>query len=173
MCERVQPVPGPAATQEIRMTPTTRVLSLLPLACALALAGCAHSKGAAPAPAAIEQAAPATRVHRLASGLVYEDLVVGDGKMADPGLLVTVNYTGWLTDGTKFDSSFDHGRPYKFQLGTGAVIPGWDQGIKGMRVGGKRKLTIPSDLAYGPEGSGTRIPPNSILVFEVQLLGVE
>lgn len=150
------------------------------LAGALALAGCASSHdAAAPAkPSAPKAAAPAastqeTHVHKLASGLVYEDLVVGDGKMADPGLTVSVHYTGWLTDGTKFDSSLDRGQPFQFTLGTGQVIPGWDEGVKGMRIGGKRKLTIPPDLGYGARGAGGVIPPNATLVFEVQLLGVQ
>lgn len=148
------------------------------LAAALLLAGCAGSKGpgdttATPAPAAdAAAAAPKPKVHKLPSGLVYEDLVVGNGTMADPGLTVSVQYTGWLTNGTKFDSSFDHGRPYTFTLGAGSVIAGWDQGIKGMRLGGKRKLTIPPDMGYGPAGNGERIPPNSTLVFEVELVNV-
>jgi FKBP-type peptidyl-prolyl cis-trans isomerase len=149
------------------------------LAAALMLAGCAGSKGpgdttATPAPATdAAAAAPKPKLHKLASGVVYEDLVVGNGTMADPGLTVSMQYTGWLTNGTKFDSSFDHGRPYTFVLGTGAVIAGWDQGIKGMRLGGKRKLTIPPDMGYGAAGSGTRIPPNSTLIFEVELVGVQ
>ena len=157
--------------------------ALLALALVLASAGCkdappAASSSAAPqaAPAAQATASPAAadggKVHKLASGLVYEDLVVGDGKMADPGLTVTVHYTGWLTDGTKFDSSLDRGRPYPFVLGQHEVIAGWDEGVKGMRVGGRRKLTIPADLAYGAEGRAPVIPPNATLIFEVQLLGV-
>lgn len=133
----------------------------------------AASAASPPAAAATPPtAAPAGKVHKLASGLVYEDLVVGNGKMADPGLTVAVNYTGWFTDGTKFDSSFDRGKPITFTLGAGEMIAGWDQGIKGMRIGGKRKLTIPPDMAYGSEGRPPRIPPNSTLVFEVELLGV-
>jgi len=128
---------------------------------------------ASPAPAA----APATeapRVHKLASGLQYEDLVVGNGKMADPGLTVSVHYTGWLTNGTKFDSSVDRGTPFQFVLGAGHVIAGWDEGVKGMRVGGKRKLTIPSELGYGAQGTpGGPIPPNATLVFDVELLDVQ
>jgi FKBP-type peptidyl-prolyl cis-trans isomerase len=155
------------------MSPNLRMLSLLPLACALALAGCAHTERTAPAAATARPAAPESKVHRLASGLVYEDLVVGSGTMADPGLLTSVHYTGWLLNGTKFDSSYDRGRPYKFQLGAASVIRGWDEGVKGMRVGGKRKLTIPPDMAYGPEGRAPVIPPNAVLVFEVELVAVE
>jgi FKBP-type peptidyl-prolyl cis-trans isomerase len=113
------------------------------------------------------------KVHKLASGLVYEDQVVGNGTMADPGLDVMVHYTGWLTDGTKFDSSKDRGQPFSFRLGAGQVIKGWDEGVKGMRIGGKRKLTIPPDLGYGAAGAGGVIPPNATLVFEVELLGVK
>lgn len=107
-----------------------------------------------------------------ASGLSYEDLVTGTGAVASPGSMVSVHYTGWLTDGTKFDSSVDRGQPFDFQLGAGSVIKGWDEGVAGMKVGGKRKLVIPSDLAYGPSGRGS-IPPNAVLVFDVELLAVK
>lgn len=150
---------------------------LLVLFMAAVLPGCAgtsqDSSSAAATPAPPAATATAGKVHKLASGLVYEDLVVGNGTMADPGLTVTVNYAGTLVDGTHVDSSADHGRPYTFQLGASAVIAGWDQGIKGMRVGGKRKLTIPPDVAYGARGSGDRVPPNSTLIFEVELVGVK
>lgn len=101
-----------------------------------------------------------------------EDIVVGTGEEAVSGKTVTVNYVGTLTDGTKFDASADHGQPFSFELGAGRVIKGWDQGVAGMKVGGKRKLTIPPDLAYGNQAVGT-IPANSTLVFEVELLKVE
>lgn len=105
--------------------------------------------------------------------LKMEDTTVGTGAVAEAGKRVTVHYTGWLANGTKFDSSKDHGQPFTFQLGAGQVIKGWDQGVAGMKVGGMRKLTIPPDLAYGPNGAGGVIPPNATLVFEVELLGVE
>lgn len=106
--------------------------------------------------------------------LVVEDLVVGTGAEAVVGKTVSVNYTGWLTNGDKFDSSFDAGQPFGFVLGQKEVIDGWDQGVVGMKVGGKRKLTIPPDLAYGDQGAGGGvIPPNATLVFEVELLSVE
>lgn len=107
-----------------------------------------------------------------ASGLVYEELAVGNGAEASPGQQVTVHYTGWLTDGTKFDSSKDRNDPFVFGLGQGQVIKGWDEGVTGMRVGGKRKLTIPPQLGYGARGAGRVIPPDATLVFEVELLNV-
>ena len=107
-----------------------------------------------------------------ASGLIYEELVVGSGAEAAAGQHVTVHYTGWLTDGTKFDSSKDRNDPFDFDLGAGHVIKGWDEGVAGMKVGGKRKLTIPPSLGYGARGAGGVIPPNATLVFEVELLDV-
>jgi len=106
------------------------------------------------------------------SGLKIEDLKVGTGAEAKSGNTVSVNYTGTLTNGTKFDSSFDHGSPFEFTLGGGQVIKGWDQGLVGMKIGGKRKLTIPPDLGYGARGQGP-IPPNATLIFEVDLLGIK
>jgi len=107
------------------------------------------------------------------SGLRFEELTVGDGVEATgSGQTVEVHYTGWLEDGTKFDSSVDRGEPFGFPLGAGYVIKGWDEGVVGMRVGGKRKLTIPSELGYGARGAGGVIPPHATLVFEVELLGI-
>jgi len=99
-----------------------------------------------------------------------EDILVGNGATASVGQKVSVHYTGWLTNGTKFDSSLDRGRPFQFNLGGGEVIQGWDQGVQGMKIGGKRKLTIPPHLGYGASGAGGVIPPNATLVFEVELL---
>lgn len=105
--------------------------------------------------------------------LVTEDTLVGNGTEAKIGDTVSVHYTGTLTDGKKFDSSLDRGDPFSFTIGEGRVIQGWEQGVPGMKVGGKRKLTIPSDLGYGDRGSPPIIPPNATLIFEIELLGIE
>jgi len=152
----------------------------------IALAGCQQGKSgeSTPSPSTVSTTqqsarpavpqATAAREVTTPSGLKYQDLVVGNGAMAEEGTQVMVNYTGWLTDGTKFDSSLDPGRtPLPFTIGAGMVIRGWDEGVKGMRVGGKRKLTIPADLAYGERGYPPVIPANSTLVFEVEFLGVK
>ncbi len=107
------------------------------------------------------------------SGLKYEDLIEGAGEAAVAGQQVSVHYSGWLTDGSKFDSSVDRNQPFSFALGRGMVIPGWDEGVAGMKVGGKRRLTIPPQLGYGAQGAGGVIPPNATLVFEVELLGIQ
>jgi FKBP-type peptidyl-prolyl cis-trans isomerase FkpA len=107
-----------------------------------------------------------------ASGLQYEDIKEGSGAEAVAGKSVSVHYTGWLTDGQKFDSSKDRNDPFDFVLGGGMVIKGWDEGVQGMKVGGVRKLTIPPQLGYGARGAGGVIPPNATLVFEVELLDV-
>jgi len=134
------------------------------LVVAVALAAACSKKSAEPSAAA----APAK------GGLIVETIKVGDGPLAAQGKTVSVHYTGRLTDGTKFDSSLDRGQPFEFVLGAGQVIRGWDTGIDGMRVGGKRKLTIPPELAYGAVGTpGGPIPPNATLVFDVELLAVK
>jgi FKBP-type peptidyl-prolyl cis-trans isomerase FkpA len=106
------------------------------------------------------------------SGLTIEELIVGSGAAAASGQKVSVHYTGWLTSGARFDSSKDRGDPFIFPLGKSHVIKGWDEGVQGMKVGGKRKLTIPPALGYGARGAGGVIPPNATLVFEVELLAV-
>ena len=109
----------------------------------------------------------------LMSGLKYIDSKIGEGAVAVSGKDVTVHYTGKFPDGKKFDSSVDRGQPFTFKLGAGRVIKGWDEGVAGMRVGGKRRLFIPPDLGYGKRGAGSVIPPDAELHFEVELLGVE
>ena len=114
----------------------------------------------------------------LPSGLIYTDSEVGTGAEAVSGKSVSVHYTGWLQEaggqkGKKFDSSVDRGQPFEFKLGAGQVIQGWDQGVAGMKVGGKRTLIIPSELGYGARGAGAVIPPNATLLFDVELLGVK
>ena len=148
------------------------------------LVACLGIAGAQAQPAATDAAqnaaAPATTAPqriKLPSGLQYEDTRVGTGAEAKPGNRVIVHYTGWLktrdgTTGRKFDSSRDHNEPFEFQLGAGQVIEGWDEGVKGMRIGGTRKLFVPSRLGYGEKGAGESIPPNAALVFEVELLGI-
>jgi len=107
------------------------------------------------------------------TGLIIEDLIVGDGEIAQAGQQATVHYTGWLIDGSKFDSSHDRDEPFEFPLGGRRVIAGWDEGVQGMKIGGKRKLTIPPALGYGARGAGGVIPPNATLVFEVELIALD
>lgn len=115
----------------------------------------------------------AVELSKAVTELGIEDVTVGSGAEAGPGRRVRVHYTGTLMEGTKFDSSRDRNEPFEFTLGRGEVIPGWDEGIKGMKVGGSRRLTIPSRMAYGPVSPGAGIPPNAALKFDVELLGVE
>lgn len=119
-----------------------------------------------------EEARPEGNEVTTSSGLQYIDITIGAGATAQAGQNVSVHYTGWLENGQKFDSSVDRGQPFSFPLGVGRVIRGWDEGVQGMKVGGKRKLIIPSNLGYGARGAGGAIPPNATLIFEVELLGI-
>jgi len=129
--------------------------------------------GGKSAPISDKSANSASTVKTMENGLKIEDIKIGSGTEAKAGNNVTVNYLGTLLNGTKFDSSYDRGQPFSFLLGGRQVIPGWDEGLLGMKVGGKRKLTIPPALAYGERGVPGAIPENSTLVFEVELLGVK
>jgi FKBP-type peptidyl-prolyl cis-trans isomerase len=125
-------------------------------------------------PAGTKDAANDPSIKTTPSGLQYKDMTEGTGAVAQPGQSVTVHYTGWLkSDGTKFDSSVDRGEPFTFQLGGGQVIKGWDEGVAGMKIGGKRRLVIPANLAYGDSSPSPKIPPGSPLVFDVELLGTQ
>jgi peptidylprolyl isomerase len=146
-----------------------RQTSLWFLLAAVLHAGC----GSSPATRTVPGDPVAGTVEKTASGLEYVDLVQGTGPSPASGQNVTVHYTGYLLDGKKFDSSVDRNEPFSFIIGTGQVIKGWDEGVMGMKVGGKRKLIIPPDLGYGTRGAGGVIPPNAQLIFDVELLKVE
>jgi FKBP-type peptidyl-prolyl cis-trans isomerase len=141
-----------------------------PLAAVLAVLG-ALSASAASIPQE-DKAEPAAREVVTRSGLKYVDLKVGEGEEARPTQVVEVHYTGWLTNGTKFESSHDANKPLAFRVGAGDVLKGWDEGVVGMKVGGKRRLVLPPELGYGKLGAGGVVPPNATLVFEFELLGV-
>jgi FKBP-type peptidyl-prolyl cis-trans isomerase len=151
--------------------------SMSPIAILAIVAVIALSATAAIAMNAKKNAPKKVKGTKTPSGLMYEDLVVGKGAQPKAGQTCTVNYTGWLTDGTKFDSNvdpkFSHVQPFEFKLGQHQVIAGWDEGVSTMKIGGKRKLTIPPALGYGERGAGKVIPPKATLVFEVELKGAK
>ena len=148
------------------------IAALLAVAIPFLLSACARTEQAEET---AQQNAPSTSdapVVATSTGLKYQDLKVGDGPEAVSDKTVEVHYTGWLETGAEFDSSLKRDEPFSFRLGAGEVIEGWDQGVAGMKVGGKRKLIIPSELGYGQEGAGDAIPPGATLIFEVELLDV-
>jgi peptidylprolyl isomerase len=146
-----------------------KFIVLLLLIVAIAIPACSQKEAKGTTDKSTEPRAAVGAV-KTASGLSYIDLVKGTGAAPTSGKNVTVHYTGWLEDGKKFDSSLDRGQPFVFRIGAGEVIPGWDEGVMSMRVGGKRKLVIPSSMGYGAAGAGGVIPPNATLIFEVELL---
>ena len=143
------------------------LLSLLAL-----LAACGSSGDARAGGFSAELGVDTTKMTRAPAGLWYTDVAAGQGVEAEPGRTVRVHYTGWLPNGKKFDSSRDRGEPFAFTLGAGQVIPGWDEGVKGMKVGGRRKLVLPPQLAYGDAGAPPDIPPAATLVFDVEVLDI-
>jgi peptidylprolyl isomerase len=133
----------------------------------------AAAQPAAPTPSGGPPPLPAmVQWHTTPSGMKYAEITVGTGPEPRDGQTAVVHFTSWLDDGTKFDSSHERGKPFGFQLGAGRVIKGWDEGVRGMRVGGKRRLVVPPALAYGPEGIPGRVPPNATLTFDIELLRV-
>lgn len=174
-CGRVetstQPIPtfSPVAVEAPTVAPDAAAPTVAPDAAAPTAA----ADAAAPAAGGPQQVDP-SKIVTTASGLQYADLVVGTGAEATVGKQVQVHYTGWLQNGTQFDSSRDRNEPLPLTLGEGRVIPGWEEGLTGMKVGGQRQLIIPPNLAYGEQGAGNGlIPPNSTLIFDVELVSVQ
>ncbi len=149
-----------------------KFIVILLLLVAVAIPACSQ-KEAKPVQEQSTEPKASSEAVTTASGLSYTDMVKGTGAAPTSGKNVTVHYTGVLENGTKFDSSVDRGQPFVFRIGAGEVIPGWDEGVISMKVGGKRKLVIRPNLAYGSAGAGGVVPPNATLIFEVELLDVE
>ncbi|WP_243371631.1 FKBP-type peptidyl-prolyl cis-trans isomerase [Geotalea sp. SG265] len=149
-----------------------KFIVMLLLLVAVVIPACAQKESKIVAEPKATAASAAANAVKTPSGLSYTDLVPGSGPSPTAGKPVKVHYTGWLENGTKFDSSLDRGEPFVFTIGAGQVIPGWDEGVMTMKVGGKRKLIIPPQLGYGAAGAGGVIPPNATLIFEVELLDV-
>ncbi|HJV35541.1 FKBP-type peptidyl-prolyl cis-trans isomerase [Geomonas sp.] len=149
-----------------------KIIVLLLLIAAISIPACSQKEVTA-APEKTAEASAVVGAVKLPSGLSYTDIVKGTGDAPTSGKGVSVRYTGWLTDGTKFDSTEGKGAPFSFTIGRGEVIPGWDEGVMSMKVGGKRKLVIPPQLGYGSSGAGGVIPPNATLIFDVELVSVE
>jgi peptidylprolyl isomerase len=153
------------------MMKSIAIMSIVAMAATLATAQSATPKKVASTSGPIKVTRPGVKT---GDGLQYWDIRVGNGQTAKEGSHVRVHYTGWFTSGKKFDSSLDAGKPFDFTIGDGQVIQGWEEGVTGMRVGGKRQLLIPPSLAYGSQGTPDGpIPPNATLIFDIQLLGVE
>lgn len=153
-----------------------KLIVALLIVAGVAIAACTEKEAVKPegaAPAAVAPPEHQGGMQKTSSGLAYTDLVVGTGPSPVQGRGVKVHYTGWLEDGAKFDSSYDRKEPFSFTFGAGEVIPGWDEALKTMKVGGRRKVVIPPRLAYGAQGAGGVIPPNATLTFEIELLDVE
>jgi FKBP-type peptidyl-prolyl cis-trans isomerase FkpA len=146
-----------------------KMIIMLLIAVAVAIPACSQ-KETKTAPETRQTLPESGKSVTTASGLMYTDLVAGNGPSPVAGKHVKVHYTGWLENGTKFDSSLDHGQPFVFTIGAGQVIPGWDEGVMTMKTGGKRKLILPPRLGYGSAGAGGVIPPDATLIFEVELL---
>lgn len=146
------------------------LLSLVAVVAATVVSSGAFAAGPAPSPS---KAGADARLTTTKSGLKYADLEPGTGAAVKPGMLVLVDYEGWLANGEKFDSSYDRREPFRFKVGAGDVILGWEEGVVGMKVGGKRKLIVPADLAYGEAGAPPRIPANATLTFEIRLLAAQ
>ena len=161
MAEKSNRTPGKGNSNPPQPSKKSNLWPIVALCVALAIAGVYFWK----------DFRPAGQEKTSETGLKYVDEVVGTGERPSPGRIVTVHYTGWLENGTKFDSSRDRGQPFEFPIGSGRVIRGWDEGVMTMNVGGKRKLIIPPELGYGSR-SLPEIPPNSTLIFDVELLGV-
>ncbi|HEX5773220.1 MAG TPA: FKBP-type peptidyl-prolyl cis-trans isomerase [Geomobilimonas sp.] len=149
-----------------------KLIVALLLVVAISIPACAQKESKQPAVEAKGAAALPANAVKTPSGLAYVDTVVGNGPAPTAGKPVKVHYTGWLENGTKFDSSVDRGEPFVFTIGAGQVIPGWDEGVMSMKIGGKRKLIVPPQLGYGAAGAGGVIPPNAVLIFDVELLDV-
>jgi peptidylprolyl isomerase len=154
-------------------TPAALRTTLAVAAAAAIITGAARAAGPGAATAAKQAGAAEPKTVTLPSGLKYVDLEVGTGVAFKNGMLVLVDYEAWLADGTKFDSSYDRREPFNFKVGAGQVIQGWDEGVVGMKVGGKRRLIIPPVLGYGEAGAPPRIPPNATLTFEVKALAAQ
>lgn len=146
-----------------------KIIAVLLLAVAIVIPACSQKE----ANAAGKIPAINAKTVKNPSGLAYQDIKVGKGASPVKGRMVRVHYTGWLVNGKKFDSSVDRNEPFEFNIGSQQVIPGWDEGVMTMKVGGKRRLTIPPALGYGARGAGGDIPPNATLIFDVELLDVQ